>query len=324
MIRVHILSSLARPGRPDLTGLPWTAIAKTMQTMAADQLTCLLAQRARREAGVPASPAAQAALAEKDGLATDLATRLSRDQARVIALPRPWMVQAIPVEHIVRRAVAGRLSAAAWQKHALAHVRERWGGLPPRHVPDALWPMLGEMAWLDPEWNRQVATTILNYLYHHALVPDGCVPVVGLSTPACWLLLALRPVPALTRRSSGRWGWLRVWERQPLSWLIARFRSWPTLRRRAMDRLRCEAERQAVYPGWTFWDQWLVSQIVAQWPASIQRLDPRLHAALLALPLLTITGQGAPETGGPALAAAGWEQAMPSWFQIQFDIFGRW
>lgn len=232
---------------------------------------------------------------------------------------------------LMARAIAGSLSSEEWRVRTIALIKEELGAVSPHAVPDELWLVVSEMAWRDLNFQHQMATRIRDNLRERVLFTFGDMPTPTLSPNTFWILLALAAAqPPAKRAKRRRWP---IFSR--IADILSRFRWWNALKRllaspeqrlirRATERLQNEAQQQSLDHNWAgFWDQWIISETLQQWPNALQKLDPPLRNALTALPLLNITSPPASqdtdkesaEQSGMVLATREWEEELPGWFE---------
>lgn len=250
------------------------------------------------------------------------------------AKPAGWQ------EDMVTQAINGQLPPDRWRVRLIRRLGQNFNGIPPCYLPDNLWPVVSEMAWRDLDFQYWIATQVRAYFRPRLLFTLGHMPVATLSPATCWLLIALAGVST------------------PL--LSSGFRTGQNSLDRAVKRLQREGQRQALTPGWAgFWDQWIALEALQRWPQACALLDPPLHQALLALPLVTMHRQkNRPESAPPRasklsaatkfiqqrfgkpikwlnqwrkvarpvtatppeLAAPNWNNDMPNWFDAYLNL----
>lgn len=201
------------------------------------------------------------------------------------------------LSHAARRSLQHGVSVPRWELIAAHWLDRRVGGVSARWLAQPFWTLAGTLAWSDAHTQAETARTLLATLQRRVLFePDA--PSLPLLVPqTCWTLIALAEI--------GR----------PSRWHL------PLRRRRtvaALRRLQHIATLHALAPGWAgLWDQWVLLEALRLWPGALDRCTAQLRTALLALPLREQLGLPpvTPSAALPpvALAAAGWEQHIPSW-----------
>jgi len=289
-------SELPRLPDMDFTALPLLELASTLRTIG-QNLLCNLLYGGCRPDWSALLPPEQARVLAQPGMPMRVGLR-----RRVAGVRRKKPTP--QYDAAVTQAIAGRLSLGQWRARVLGQLKRRFGGPPSTYLPDDLWPVLSEVAWRDLDFQYWVAAQVRMYFRPQVLfMPDETL-VAKLFPTTLWALIALAGVETSAPRGPHP-------NRQTL--------------RRAVKRLQNRGEQEALQTnGWAgFWDQWIVSKALQRWPGALRALDAKLHGALLALPLLTIT---TPETLAQRgrkrkskaeirpLAASDWEKEMPEWF----------
>jgi hypothetical protein len=223
-------------------------------------------------------------------------------------------------ETLRARLHAGGLSERCWRASLEARVTELLGPSTAHAVPGMLWPLVARRAWEDPAFRRDTAARVRATLAERFLFEHGAVPGPSLAAGTYWTLIALSPPPRPPR------GRLRALAARVAERVLPGQRR----RRRLGEHLRREATEQALTAppdeGWArFWDQFVLAAALAAWPEALSGADPRLGAALAALPLVRELGGGAPApspddpTGPRRLAHPDWNRCRPAWFDTQCE-----
>jgi hypothetical protein len=96
----------------------------------------------------------------------------------------------------------------------------------PKYMPDALWPLIGAMAWDDSVFQSRLATEIAAALRKRFLFLNGELPKISLRPEVFWLILELtHSVPTIhqiTRQCYQHGGWAGFWEQWLLMELLQR------------------------------------------------------------------------------------------------------
>lgn len=253
------------------------------------------------------------------------------DGLRALTGKVAWPNLGLSYKVTVAQAIAGKLSDHAWRARILGRLELDFDGLPPRYMPDDLWPVVSEFAWRDLDFQHWVAAQVRSYFRPRVLFMLGDMPVATLSPRTFWVLIALASLEMQTARP-----WASPNQRmvqKAIKLLLTPFIGFTQeslnrrMVRKAIKRLQNEGQRQALATGWAgFWDQWILSEALRHWPDAFNKLDSQLCDALLALPLLAITSPAAllqsyserkDKASQPPvkLAAPNWKKDMPGWFQ---------
>ncbi len=153
------------------------------------------------------------------------------------------------------RLIVARTQPLGWREQLCQRIFDPRRRRPVHHIPESLWDVIGEQAWLEPSFQLDIATWIRAFLRSRVLFRVGDMPVVRLHPNTYWLLLAatLAEVP----------------RREVITRLALRHR------RRCVRLLKKHALALAMRPGWaTFWDQWAVAELLTR------RMDTPVHGRI--------------------------------------------
>jgi hypothetical protein len=134
----------------------------------------------------------------------DWSVLLPLEQARMLVQPRAspagrWKQGAADAQKepasqyplTVTQAIAGQTSTRRSHARIRGQFKRRFGGLPFTYLPDDLWPMLGELAWRDLDFQYWVAAQVRVYFRPRVLFRPGETPFARLSPETMWTLIAL-------------------------------------------------------------------------------------------------------------------------------------
>lgn len=211
---------------------------------------------------------------------------LLKDECRALGNARVWKLvkkrpmKRIPVnmrenfpktmKQMFSRALKGKLKARQWEIAANNRIALALGGTKGGGIPDDLWMVAANAAWMDPAFKLSMATRIGDWLRSREIMTDEASSVPMLHPNTYWILIALTYVDPL---KASQW-----------------FSKLDRVRVRIGKRLHEEARFQTMVNGWAgYWDQWIIRLATQRWPRGFNQLDARLCKALTSLPLLNIS-----------------------------------
>jgi hypothetical protein len=208
--------------------------------------------------------------------------RLNRRLRRLL---RYQPVDKRTVNQPVSLAIARHLGRGRLRERLLAPL----GVHRPTPVHDAMWALLGDLAWRSPGFQHTIASRIHAHLRTRALL-GGRLPAPTLDPRTFWLLIDLLGVTQIRSRK------LRKKLRSPLP-RLTRFRTrarrralglkWRGSPRQLAQRLEEVTWTQVVGSRWAgFWEQWLIAELAVRQLELVKQASPAALQMLAALPWL--------------------------------------
>lgn len=198
----------------------------------------------------------------------------------------------------IRATLKRPLPREQWQPLAAHWIDRLLDGLSPHWVAAPFWELAGSIAWQDEAFLMATASTLRRSLATRVIFEPGPPPAPLLTPQTWWMLIALSNVHSQKRT-------LRLENKTA-----------------GIRRLQAIGSDIALASGWAkLWDQWLITEVLRIEPGARERIPPPLQRAIAALPIQRLRGH-APVTAdraAVALAAPGWDRAVPPWFQLLIE-----